>query len=31
MAVFGAGPYYCAQNNVAQALYGCGDNIYPPI
>lgn len=29
MAVFGAGPYYCAQNNVNQALYGCMDNIYP--
>ncbi|MEW2384818.1 PHB depolymerase family esterase [Micromonospora sp. NPDC047707] len=28
-AVFAAGPYYCAQNNVAQALYGCGDNRYP--
>ncbi|MBQ1052604.1 poly(3-hydroxybutyrate) depolymerase [Micromonospora sp. C51] len=28
-ALFAAGPYYCAQNNVAQALYGCGDNIYP--
>ena len=28
-AVFGAGPYYCAQNNAAQALYGCGDNSYP--
>ncbi|WP_406724969.1 PHB depolymerase family esterase [Streptomyces sp. GD-15H] len=28
-AIFGAGPYYCAQNNVYQALYGCGDNIYP--
>ncbi|MEH0841252.1 hypothetical protein V6U81_02505 [Micromonospora sp. CPCC 205711] len=28
-AVFAAGPYYCAQNTVAQALYGCGDNIYP--
>ncbi|WP_433538584.1 extracellular catalytic domain type 2 short-chain-length polyhydroxyalkanoate depolymerase [Micromonospora sp. CA-249363] len=28
-AVFAAGPYYCSQNTVAQALYGCGDNIYP--
>lgn len=28
-AIFAAGPYYCAQNNVAQALYGCGDNSYP--
>lgn len=28
-AVFGAGPYYCAQNNVDQALYGCMDTIYP--
>ncbi|MCM0678518.1 PHB depolymerase family esterase [Micromonospora phytophila] len=28
-AIFAAGPYYCAQNNVAQALYGCGDNVYP--
>jgi hypothetical protein len=28
-AIFAAGPYYCAQNNVAQALYGCGDNQYP--
>lgn len=28
-ALFAAGPYYCAQNNVAQALYGCGDNLYP--
>jgi poly(3-hydroxybutyrate) depolymerase len=28
-AVFGAGPYYCAQNNAAQALYGCGDTLYP--
>ncbi|MER6756764.1 PHB depolymerase family esterase [Micromonospora echinofusca] len=28
-AVFAAGPYYCAQNNVAQALDGCGDNVYP--
>ncbi|MFC0004898.1 extracellular catalytic domain type 2 short-chain-length polyhydroxyalkanoate depolymerase [Micromonospora siamensis] len=28
-AIFAAGPYYCAQNNVAQALYGCGDNLYP--
>lgn len=28
-AVFGTGPYYCAQNNAAQALYGCGDDIYP--
>ncbi|MEV1333269.1 PHB depolymerase family esterase [Micromonospora costi] len=28
-AVFAAGPYYCAQNTVSQALYACGDNIYP--
>ncbi|MEU4643608.1 PHB depolymerase family esterase [Micromonospora sp. NPDC023814] len=28
-AVFAAGPYYCAQNNVVQALNGCGDNLYP--
>ncbi|RKN41104.1 PHB depolymerase family esterase [Micromonospora endolithica] len=28
-AIFAAGPYYCAQNVIAQALYGCGDNIYP--
>ncbi|MEU7873736.1 PHB depolymerase family esterase [Dactylosporangium sp. NPDC049140] len=28
-AVFAAGPYYCAQNNVAQALNGCGNNISP--
>lgn len=28
-AVFGAGPYYCAQDNVTQALYGCGDDLYP--
>lgn len=28
-AIFGAGPYYCAQNNVNQALYGCMDTIYP--
>ncbi|MEV4766289.1 PHB depolymerase family esterase [Micromonospora chokoriensis] len=28
-AVFAAGPYYCSQNTVAQALYGCGDNAYP--
>ncbi|ASW53150.1 PHB depolymerase family esterase [Plantactinospora sp. KBS50] len=28
-AVFAAGPYYCAQNNVLQALNGCGDNIWP--
>lgn len=28
-AIFAAGPYYCAQNNVSQALYGCGNNIYP--
>ncbi|MFI7606242.1 poly(3-hydroxybutyrate) depolymerase [Micromonospora sp. NPDC049366] len=28
-AVFAAGPYYCAQNTVTQALYACGDNIYP--
>lgn len=28
-AVFGAGPYYCAQGNASQALYGCMDNVYP--
>ncbi|MCG5435487.1 hypothetical protein, partial [Micromonospora foliorum] len=28
-AVFAAGPYYCSQNTVTQALYGCGDNRYP--
>ena len=28
-AVFAAGPYYCAQNTVTQALYACGDNVYP--
>jgi len=28
-AVFGAGPYYCAENNVDQALYGCMDNTDP--
>jgi poly(3-hydroxybutyrate) depolymerase len=28
-AVFAAGPYYCAQNNLTQALYGCGDTLYP--
>jgi poly(3-hydroxybutyrate) depolymerase len=28
-AIFAAGPYYCAQNNAAQALYGCADNVYP--
>lgn len=28
-AVFGAGPYYCAQNNVNQALYACMSNIWP--
>ncbi|GAB3185092.1 esterase/PHB depolymerase [Micromonospora palomenae] len=28
-AIFAAGPYYCAQNNVSQAIYGCGDNQYP--
>jgi poly(3-hydroxybutyrate) depolymerase len=27
-AVFAAGPYYCAQNNLTQALYGCMDNLY---
>lgn len=27
--VFSAGPYYCAQNNVNQALYGCMNNIWP--
>jgi len=28
-AIFAAGPYYCAQMNVSQALYGCGDNLWP--
>jgi poly(3-hydroxybutyrate) depolymerase len=28
-ALFGSGPYYCAQNNVDQALYGCMDDVYP--
>jgi predicted esterase len=28
-AIFAAGPYYCAQNNASQALYGCMDNIWP--
>jgi len=28
-AVFGAGPYYCAQNNSLQAVNGCANNIYP--
>ena len=28
-AVFGAGPYYCAQNNAAQAMYGCAADTYP--
>jgi predicted esterase len=28
-AIFSAGPYYCAQNNASQALYGCMDTIYP--
>ncbi|MBQ0992517.1 hypothetical protein KBX08_20800 [Micromonospora sp. H61] len=28
-AVFAAGPYYCSQDTVAQAVYGCGDNRYP--
>lgn len=27
-AIFAAGPYYCAQNNASQALYGCMDNTY---
>lgn len=27
-ALFAAGPYYCAQNNAAQALYACGDDSY---
>jgi poly(3-hydroxybutyrate) depolymerase len=27
-AVFAAGPYYCAQNNLNQALYACMDNIW---
>lgn len=29
IGVFGSGPYYCAQDNAAQALYGCGDDSYP--
>jgi hypothetical protein len=28
-AIFAAGPYYCAQNNVNQALYACGEDIWP--
>lgn len=28
-AIFAAGPYYCARNNVSQALYGCMDNLWP--
>lgn len=28
-AIFAAGPYYCAQNNANQALYGCMDNLWP--
>ncbi|GAA5191345.1 depolymerase [Rugosimonospora acidiphila] len=28
-AIFAAGPYYCAQNNASQAVYGCGENIWP--
>ncbi len=28
-AIFAAGPYYCAQNNASQALYGCMDNLWP--
>ena len=28
-AVFAAGPYYCAQDNAAQAVYGCMGNTYP--
>jgi poly(3-hydroxybutyrate) depolymerase len=28
-AIFAAGPYYCAQNNAAQALNGCMDNTLP--
>jgi len=28
-AVFAAGPYYCAQDNALQALYGCADTLYP--
>lgn len=28
-AVFAAGPYDCAQDNANQALYGCGNNVYP--
>ena len=28
-AIFAAGPYYCAQFNLAQALNGCTDNIWP--
>lgn len=27
--IIAAGPYYCAQNNVYQALNGCMDNIWP--
>lgn len=27
--IFAAGPYYCAQNNVLQALNACGDNLWP--
>lgn len=27
-AIFAAGPYYCAQNNVNQALYACADDIW---
>ncbi|WP_239088233.1 extracellular catalytic domain type 2 short-chain-length polyhydroxyalkanoate depolymerase [Planosporangium mesophilum] len=26
--IFSAGPYYCAQNNAAQAVNGCMDNVY---
>ncbi|MGI5183015.1 extracellular catalytic domain type 2 short-chain-length polyhydroxyalkanoate depolymerase [Dactylosporangium sp. CA-152071] len=28
-AIFASGPYYCAQNNAGQALYGCMDNVWP--
>ncbi|GIH14547.1 depolymerase [Rugosimonospora africana] len=28
-AIFAAGPYYCAQNNASQAVYGCGQNLWP--
>jgi len=28
-AIFAAGPYYCAQNNADQAIYACGENIWP--